>query len=73
MDELAIQSEVRSHERVERKCGRYVERKIVCLPGEISYSKPNLCSDAEVECEKSAEAIVVMMPHDEGLNVRFIA
>lgn len=56
--------------RVERKCGRYMERKIVFLPGEISHSKPNIYSDVEVECEKSADAIVVMDSHDEGLNVK---
>jgi len=36
LDELAKQSEVQSHERLECKYGGYVERKIVPLPGEIS-------------------------------------
>jgi hypothetical protein len=73
LDELAKQSEVQSHERVERKCGRYMERKIVFLPGEISYPISNICSDTEVGFEKSADAIVVIMPNDEGLNVKFVA
>lgn len=50
-----------------------MERKIAFLPREISYPIPNICSDTEVGSEKSADAVVVITPNNEGLNVKFVA
>lgn len=40
------------------------------LPREVSLSKPNTCGDIRVGNEKSAEAIVVTVPSNEGLNIK---
>jgi hypothetical protein len=41
-----------------------MEGKSSFLTGEVSHLIPNTCSDTRVRCEKSAEAIVVMMSRE---------
>lgn len=50
------------------KCDRYMERKVIYLPGEVLFQAQggNLASDDKLRAKKSAEAIVLRK--QEGLN-----
>jgi len=57
-------------ENIISKCSRYMRGKWLDLPRETLSSIPNTYGDIRVEYKESAEAIVITMPSDEGLNIK---